>query len=165
MEKRDAELFQVSLTTLTTSTTPTTSSTSPFSSTIDRNIVELESRRQLRYNVHEVIDLTLNSDLTTDELRHILQHGITTFGKTFLSQLVRSLQCDDAQQREAVVFLLTVLNDATTHTPLQKMAQNESLSRAIRLSAALALCGMGVQRGSSSNDRQRVRPPRLYAVR
>lgn len=159
MEKRDAELFQVSLTTLTTSTT------SPFSSTNDRNIVELESRRQLRYNVHEVINLTINSDLTTDELRHMLHHGITTFGKSFITQLVRSLQCDDAQQREAVVFLLTALNDADTHTPLQKMAQNESLSRAIRLSAALTLCGMGVQRDQSFNDRQRVRSPRLYAVR
>lgn len=165
MEKRDAELFQVSLTTVTTSRTVPNIPTSPFSSTIDRNIVELESRRQLRHNVHEVINLTLNSDLTTDELRHLLHCGITTFGKPFITQLVRSLQCDDAQQREAVVFLLTVLNDADTHSPLQKMAQNESLSRAIRLSAALALCGMGVQRDDASQNRQRVRSPRLYAIR
>jgi hypothetical protein len=129
MEQRDAELFQVG------SDTP---------SNRNWNIVTLESRRELRNSVHELIRLATSSTLTTSELRQHAQMRIAVFGKPFVIRLVRSLQVDDAQERQAIVWLLTVLNDASTHAPLRFLARNEALPRAVRLSAALALTGMGI---------------------
>ena len=127
MEKKDAKLFQHSTATHEQ----------------NWNIVELESRRQLRYRIHELIRLSSSSSIPTSEMRHHLLLGVAQFGKLFATQLVRSLQRDDQQERQAIVWLLTLLNEQETIPPLQQMSRNERLPRSIRLSAALALAGMG----------------------
>ncbi len=152
MEKRDARLFQAGLIDL-----------DDLHSTASRNILELVSRRQLRNCVQEVIQLVDGSTLTTNEIRQHLLQGMATFGKPFAMQLVRSLNCDDHQEREAIVWLLTVLDDADTIPPLTQMTRHKSLSRAVRLSAALALAGMGATREmqTSTHNHRRVL---LYAI-
>lgn len=148
MEKRDARLFRADVTT---------------NPTADHgwNIVTLESRRQLRCKVQELIRRAAGSNMTTDEIRQHLLLYMETYGKIFALHLVRSLQCDDAQERQSIVWLLTVLNDPETIEPLEQMAQNESLLRAIRLAASLALTGMGVPR---DQPLERCRRVRLYAI-
>jgi hypothetical protein len=152
MEKRDAMLFQAGA-----DGTP-----SPFDH--NWNIVDLESRRYLRQKVQEIIHLACGSSMTTSEIRQQLLLGVATFGKAFATHLVRSLQCDDAQARQAIVWLLTVLNDTEMIVSLRRMARHEALPRAIRLSAALALAGMGVpceEAEASLEEYRRVRP---YAI-
>lgn len=151
MEQRDAGLFQAGR------TTP-----SAFAHGHDWNIATLESRRQLRDSVHDLIRLATSSTLTTSELRQHAQGYLALFGKRFVTRLVRSLQRDDAQERQAIVWLLTVLNDTATHAPLRNMARNEALPRSVRLSASLALAGMGTTRDEPALNRPRVR---LYAIR
>ncbi len=127
------------------------------------NVVELEvleSRRQIRLKVNELIQLAANSTLTTGEIRQQLLLGAATFGNHFAAQLVRSLQRDDLHERQSIVWLLTLLNDAETVTPLQHMSHNTRLPRPIRLSAALALAGMG----ATAESRQENRRVRLYAI-
>src|SRR6185312_16867738 len=78
-----------------------------------QNIVELEvlkSRRQLRLTVNELIQLASNSTLTSSEIRHYLLLSAATFGDQLALQLVRSLHCDDPQERQSIVWLLTLLN-------------------------------------------------------
>ena len=114
------------------------------------NIVELEvleSRRQLRLKVNDLIRLASNSTLTTREIQQHLLLGVATFGNQLAVQLVRSLQRDDAHERETV-------------TPLQHMSRNKRLPRSIRLSAALALAGMG----ATAETREENRRIRLYAI-
>lgn len=149
MEKRDARLFHADITRY------------PTSDDHGWNIVALESRRQLRCKVQELIRRATGSNMTTDEIRQHLLLYMETYGKTFALHLVRSLQCDDEQERQSIVWLLTVLNDPETIEPLEQMAQNESLSRVIRLAAALALAGMGVPRDETLKRCRRVR---LYAI-
>ncbi len=151
MEKRDARLFRADVTT---------------NPTADHgwNIVALESRRQLRCKVQELIRRASGSNMTTDEIRQHLLLYMETYGKIFALHLVRSLQCDDAQERQSIVWLLTVLNDPETIEPLEQMAQNESLSRAIRLAASLALTGMGVPRDQYESSLKYCRRARLYAI-
>ena len=65
-----------------------------------RNIVEfevLESRRQLRLKVNELIELANNSALTTSEIQQRLLLSAATFGGQLAPQLVRSLYRDDPQ--------------------------------------------------------------------
>jgi HEAT repeat protein len=126
----------------------------------DWNIVELESRRHLRSKMNELIHLTTSSTLTTHDLQHSLHLSRTIFGSRFLSQLVRALQRENRAERQAVVELLTLLNDKETIAPLQQIAQNERLSRSVRLSASLALAGMGVSREMTDTQQRR----RLYAI-
>ncbi len=153
MEKRDARLFQANLTDL-----------DDLHSTIHNwNILELESRRHLRNRVQEVIQLVDYSTLTTSEIRQHLLQGMATFGKPFAMQLVRSLNCDDHQERQAIVWLLTVLDDADTLPPLTHMTHQKNLPRAIRLSAALALAGMGATRETQQTT-QNHRRVLLYAI-
>ena len=147
MEKGDARLFQQE------TKTPQH----------NRNIVELEvleSRRQLRLKVNDLIRLASNSTLTTREIQQHLLLGVATFGKQLAVQLVRSLQRDDAHERQSIVWLLTLLNDTETVTPLQHMSRNKRLPRSIRLSAALALAGMG----ATAETREENRRIRLYAI-
>ena len=151
MEKRDARLFQ-SASHVASSETPDTA----------WNIVELESQRQLRQQIHELILLANGSSITTEEIRKRLLQGVVMFGKRFATQLVRSLQRDDQQERQSVVWLLTVLNDKETLTPLHHMTQNERLPRPIRLSAAFAIAGMGATQEVVQSGSRRVL---LYAIR
>ena len=127
MEKRGARLFQQEVGTSETGW----------------NIVELEARRQLRQKVNELIRLCNGSTLTTSEIQHHLLLGVAEFGNQLATQLVRSLQSDDLQKRQNVVWLLTLLNDAETIPLLQHMSRNERQPRSVRLSASLALAGLG----------------------
>ena len=124
------------------------------------NIVELESRRQLRHRIHELIQLSSSSSIPTSKMRHHLLLGVAQFGKLFATQLVRALQRDDQQERQALVWLLTLLNEQETIAPLQQMSLNERLPRSVRLSASLALAGMGATKEMTDNSRR----VRLYAI-
>ena len=55
------------------------------------NIVELESRRQLRRKVNELIELVDDPTITTSEMRERLLLCAATFGEQFAIQLARSL--------------------------------------------------------------------------
>jgi HEAT repeat protein len=144
MEQRDARLFRPDL-----ATDPTADP--------GWNVITLESHKQLRCKVQQLIRLAGASNMTTEEIRQHLQLYIETYGRSFALHLVRMLQSDDEQERQSIVWLLTVLNDANTIAPLEQMTRDETLSRAVRLAAGLALAGMGVLRNESSARRQRVR--------
>jgi HEAT repeat protein len=107
------------------------------------NIVELESRRQLRRKVNALIELVDDPTITSSDMREQLLLGVATFGEQFAMQLVRSLHRDDQRERQSIVWLLTLLEDQTTIPLLEQMSHDERQSRSIRLSAALALAGMG----------------------
>ena len=106
------------------------------------NIVELESHRQLRYKINELIHLSSCSRITTNEILQYLHSYASRFGEQFSIQLVRSLQRDDPCERHAIVWLLTLLNDQATIPQLQQLALNTHIRRSVRLSASLALAGM-----------------------
>ena len=128
-----------------------------------RNIVELEvleSRRHLRLNVNELIRLANNSTITTGEMQQQLSLGASRFGAQLAGQLVRSLQRDDPQERQSIVWLLTLLNAKETITPLRHMSDNKRIPRSIRLSASFALAGMGVTAEAIDSHRR----TRLYAI-
>ena len=144
MEKKDATLFQHSTDTHEQGW----------------NIVELESRRQLRHRIHELIQLSHSSSITTSEMRQHLLLGAAQFGKRFATQLVRALHRDDQQERQSIVWLLTLLNEQETIPPLQQMSLNERLPRSVRLSASLALAGMGATKEMTEQSRH----VRLYAI-
>ncbi|MBV9256598.1 MAG: hypothetical protein JO215_01120 [Ktedonobacteraceae bacterium] len=109
----------------------------------NQNIVEFESRRQLRDAISELINLTISSPLTTSDLQLRLNRYKATFGKRFMAHLIRALLHSEQDERDAIVWLLTRFNDRETIAPLQQIIQNERLSRSVRLSASLALAGMG----------------------
>ncbi len=128
-----------------------------------RNIVELEvleSRRQLRLNVNELIRLANNSTITTGEMQQQLFLGVTRCGTQLAAQLVRSLHREDPQERQSIVWLLTLLNDKETIIPLRHISHDKHIPRSIRLSASLALAGMGVTAETIDNRRR----TRLYAI-
>jgi hypothetical protein len=128
-----------------------------------KNIVEfevLESRRQLRLNVNELIRLANNSTITTGEMQRRLFLGVARFGTQLATQLVRSLHRDDPQERQSIVWLFTLLNDQETIMPLRQITHDKRIPRPIRLSASLALAGMGVT-AETIDDYRRVR---LYAI-
>jgi hypothetical protein len=89
-----------------------------------------------------------------------LLSGVTKFGPQLAMQLVRSLYRDDPLERQSVVWLLTLLNDTETITPLRHISDNKRLPRLIRLSASLALAGMGIT-AEKIDDHRRAR---LYAI-
>ena len=126
MERRDARLFQQN-------------------ATIHEgwNIVELESHRQFRRQVNELIQLTNTTAITTSELQQRLASHSDSYGPRFATQLVRSLHRENAQERQSIVSLLTLLDDPNTIPQLQHIAHNKRIPRSIRLSASLALAGMG----------------------
>ena len=135
----------------------------PETATPGWNIVEhevLESRRQLRSRVNELICLVNSSTLTTGEIRQQLLLAVATFGPQLAKQLVHALHRDDYQERQSVVWLLTLLNDPATIPALQRMAGNKRIPRAVRLSASLALAGMGITAQTINNHRR----TRLYAI-
>ena len=124
------------------------------------NVVELETRKQVRQRVHALLRLANDVTITTSEMRQQLLQGVAAFGNVFATQLVRSLHRDDSAERQSVVWLLTVLNEKETIPPLLHMSGNPHLPRAVRLSAALALAGMGVTAEMIEKNRR----VRLYAI-
>ena len=149
MEKRDARLFQHD------------AGTDEYSEQ-SWNIVELEVlefRRHLHQKVNELIRLANDSSLSTGEIRQHLLLGVATFGSRLTMQLVRSLQRDDPDERQSIVWLLTILDDRNAITPLQHMSHNERLPRLVQLSASLALAGMGATKEMIEDQRRR-----LYAI-
>ena len=107
------------------------------------NIVELETRKQVRQMVNELLRLTNDVTVTSNDIQEQLLRGVATFCQPFAIQLVRALLRDDYAERQSVIWLLTLLNDPQTVLPLQEISKNMHLPRMIRLSAALALAGMG----------------------
>ena len=127
------------------------------------NIVELEvleSRRHLRQKVHELIRLTTHSSASTEEIQRQLSLSITGFGTQLSSQLLRSLNHNDLQERQSIVWLLILLNDAKTIAPLRHISLDKRIPRSIRLSASLALAGMGATVETNENYRRN----RLHAI-
>jgi len=124
------------------------------------NIVELETRRQLRLRVNELLRLVNDLTLTTSEMQQHLLYHKARFGKQLATQLVHSLPRSDQNERQSIVWLLTLLNEAASVTPLRRMSGNKQLPRPVRLSASLALAGMGVTPEMLGERRQ----PRLYAI-
>jgi hypothetical protein len=128
-----------------------------------RNIVELEvleTRRHLRHNLNELIRLATNSSASTEEIQRQLSLDLTRFGTQLSSQLLRSLNRDDPQERHSIVWLLILLNDAQTIAPLRHISLDERVPRSIRLSASLALAGMG----ATAETHENCRHTRLYAI-
>jgi hypothetical protein len=150
MEKGDARLFQQE----------TTSDEHTAYDPRDWNIVELESHRLLHQKINELIRLTTDSTLTTSDLQQLLRSGVEHFGDLFALHLVRSLDCDDQCERQSVVWLLTLLNDKATIPALEQISRNTDLSRPIRLSASLALAGMG----TTPEMQDAPRRVRFYAI-
>ncbi|HVU68580.1 MAG TPA: hypothetical protein VHD63_15695 [Ktedonobacteraceae bacterium] len=124
------------------------------------NVVELTTRKQVRQKVQELLLQCSDTSMTTSDLRQALQQGLTASGNDFALQLVRALQRDDEEERQSIVWLLTVLNAPETILPLQQTAANTGLPRAIRLSASLALAGMGVT-AETIKQHRRIH---LYAI-
>ena len=124
------------------------------------NIVELESHRQFRQTVNELIKNTNTVGITTSDLLQQLKECRTIYGTRFTTQLVRALHRENAQERQAVVSLLTLLDDPNTIPQLQHISHSKQYPRSIRLSASLALAGMGATR-ETTEDSRRVR---LYAI-
>ncbi|HEX4203192.1 MAG TPA: hypothetical protein VHZ51_03130 [Ktedonobacteraceae bacterium] len=146
MEKRDARL---SLHTAT-----------PEPVEDSRIIVALESHRALHHRVHEIVRLVIDSDMTTSELQQSIRHDSQQFGSRFHHQLIRSLYLDDEDERKAVIWLLTLLDDWDMVPQLQHITQQRNVPRAVRLAAALVLAGMGATREVEATP-QRVR---VYAI-
>lgn len=124
------------------------------------NIVELETRKQIRQQVNSLLRQAYTMTVTTSEVRRQLLQGVADFGFPFATQLVRLLHRDDCAERQSVIWLLVTLNEKETIPLLQQMSNNAHLPRAIRLSAALALAGMGVT-AETVRQHRRVR---LYAI-
>ncbi len=124
------------------------------------NIVELETRKQVRQKVQLLLHLTDDQTVSSSEMRQELLQCVATFGNEFTTQLVRSLQRDSSEERQSIVELLTLLNARETIPHLQHMSNDPHLSRAIRLSASLALAGMGVTAETIKQNRR----VRLYAL-
>ena len=128
-----------------------------------RNIVELqvlESRRQLRLEVNELIRFAHNPTVSTDEMQQHLFLCVARFGILLPIQLLRSLHREDPHERQSIVWLLILLNDKETIVPLQHISQNKRMPRPVRLSASMALAGMGATPESLENHRC----TRLYAI-
>ena len=124
------------------------------------NVVELTTRKQVRQKINELLRQCSDSSVTTSDMRQELLQGVAAFGNHFATQLVRSLHRDDDAERQSLIWLLTVLNARETIPPLQHMAANRHLPRAIRLAASLALAGMGVTAEMIEKNRRVY----LYAI-
>jgi hypothetical protein len=127
------------------------------------NTVKLEvlkSRRRLRLEVNELIRLAHNSTVSTDEMQQHLFLCAARFGTLLPIQLLRSLHHEDTHKRQSIVWLLILLNDKETIGPLQHISQDKQMPRPIRLSASMALAGMGATTESLENHQC----TRLYAI-
>jgi hypothetical protein len=120
----------------------------------------LESRRHLRQKVTELIQLATNTGTSTEEIQRYLSSIRARFGAQLSSQLLRSLNRDDPQERQSIVWILTLLNDAQTVEQLRHISLDEHFPRSIRLSASLALAGIDAATETAENNRRN----RLYAI-
>ena len=118
------------------------------------NIVELSTRKQVRQKINQLLRQCDDSSMTTSAIRQELLQGVAAFGNHFATQLVRSLRRADDAERQSIIWLLTVLNSSETIPPLQQMATNKRLPRAVRLAASLALAGMGVTAETIEQNRR-----------
>jgi hypothetical protein len=118
------------------------------------NVVELSTRKQVRQNINQLLRQCDDSSMTTSAIRQELLQGVAAFGNHFATQLVRSLHRADDAERQSITWLLTVLNSSETIPPLQQMAANKRLPRAVRLAASLALAGMGVTAETIEQNRR-----------
>lgn len=143
MERRDARLFQQD-------------------ATIHEgwNIVELESHRQFRRQVNELIQLTNITGISTSELQQRLAYYSDSYGTRFATLLVRALHRENVQERQSIVWLLTLLDDPNTIPHLQHMSRDKHIPRSIRLSASLALAGMG----ATPEVAEEQKSVRMYAI-
>lgn len=123
------------------------------------NVLKLESRKNLHSKIHEFIDLTTNSTLSTSDIHYRLQLCRHQYGKSFATLLVDYLKRTDVVEREALVWLLTQLHDHDTIPLLQNLSQHKQQPRSVRLSAALALAGMG-----QTSEMLATARPFLYAI-
>lgn len=124
------------------------------------NIVELATHKQVRQDIETLLRLAGGLTVTTSQMRQYLLQGVATFGPLFATHLVRSLYRTNPAERQSVVWLLTVLNHPETIPPLQRITGDARLPRMLRLSASLALAGMGVTADMLTGTRQ----TRLYAI-
>jgi hypothetical protein len=147
MEKKDARLFQKE-----------TNSLEFYGNIVELEV--LESRRHLRQKVNELIRLATNSSASTEEIQLQLSLSLMGYGAQLSSQLLRSLNRDDPQERQSIVWLLILLNDSQTIAPLRHISLDERIPRSIRLSASLALAGMRATVDTNENYRLN----RLYAI-
>ena len=118
------------------------------------NIVELTTRKRIRQKVNALLRLASDETITRSDVRQELLQCVATFGDNFTTQLVRALQRDNHEERQSIVWLLTVLDARETIPPLQQMSNDTSLPRALRLSASLALAGMGVTAETIKQNRR-----------
>jgi hypothetical protein len=123
------------------------------------NVFKLESRKNLHSKIHEFIDLTIHSTLSSSEIHQRLQQCQQHYGQPFTNLLVHYLKRTNSVEREALVWLLTQLQDQDTIPLLQKLSQQKQQPRSVRLSAALALAGMG-----ETSEMLTTTRPFLYAI-
>ena len=136
------------------------------------NIVELESHKQLHRYIDETIQLCTDYTATRSDLQQRLSYGCSHFGKRFTHHLIYSLHRKDHDERQSVVWLLTLLNDQEALPTLRHMAHDKRLPRSIRLSASLTLAGMRATPEMSDHHRRDQRDGldkgnkhvRLYAI-
>ncbi len=119
------------------------------------NIVELKTRTHIRQHIANLLQLTSDETVTRSDLQQALRHCVATFGTDFSLQLVRALRRATHEERQSLVWLLTVLDARETIPPLQRMSGDANQPRAVRLSAALALAGLGVT-AENIQQQQRV---------
>lgn len=145
MERRDARLFQHDAT------------------NEGWNIVELESHRQFRHKINELIQFANTPTMTTSDVQLHMRTLQDTYAFRFTTHLVRAIHRTDTQERQTVVWLFTLLDEQHKQHAiplLQHIVQNKRYVRAIRLSASLALAGMGATEEMTNTPRRM----RLYAI-
>lgn len=145
MERRDARLFQHDAT------------------NEGWNIVELESHRQFRHRINELISIAHSSTMTTHDVQQYVRLLQDTYSHRLATHLVRAIQRDDPQERQTIVWLFTLLDEQQQHHAiplLHQIVHNKQQTRAIRLSASLALAGMGATEEVHSIPHKK----RLYAI-
>ncbi|HCI79193.1 MAG TPA: hypothetical protein DHW02_05850 [Ktedonobacter sp.] len=127
------------------------------------NIVELESHRQFRHKINELISIAHASNMTTHDVQQHMCVLQDIYSHRLATHLVRTLQRDDPGERQTIVWLFTLLDEQQQRHAiplLQQLVHNKQQSRAIRLSASLALAGMGATEEVTSIPRKK----RLYAI-
>ena len=127
------------------------------------NIVELESHRQFRHKINELISIAHLSTLTTQDVQQHVRVLQDTYSYRLATHLVRAIQRDDLQERQTIVWLFTLLDKQQQQHAiplLQQIVHSKQQPRAIRLSASLALAGMGATEEVTSIPRKK----RLYAI-
>ncbi|HTK10253.1 MAG TPA: hypothetical protein VL485_23995 [Ktedonobacteraceae bacterium] len=146
MEKRDTRLFQLE--------------TAIRGRDTSWNIVELESHRDLRQKIDDILHLTLYNAMSSSELQQALSLLREQYGSRCITLLVRCLYTKNAEKRQAVVQLLTLFHAPEAIPQLQRIVHDEQSSRSVRLAASLALAGMS----ATPETRPKQKHIRSYAI-